>query len=453
MFQPGTLNGDRQSADLPAAEALQSRPQQPGAERRRSRGIPTSPAGWLGKLLGQSVYRANFGVNYYDEGLINFQTAAGNGPGLSQTLALPPFTPGSLNLQTALPAYTRTPTDFAFPIAMSGFTFNRGHATIDPDIHTPYVQNWTIGYQRELWRDSALEIRYVGNRGSNLWRSFNINETNIIENGFLAGVQERAAQPRRSTWRTAARDLPTRACLDKSRCRSSTAAFGPRGSVPAVPASKRIHQRHVRHPASAGTGRTSGEHARRTTSVTCARWWATPCRAARSPRLQRTGAVSDQRLPSQPVRRRPEHAPADRRGLVEVRLPPDPVPQALQPGRQPDGELHLRQSRTDRYIVGADGQQNYHTLRDKGLDWGPTAYDLRHTFQAYGTYDLPFGKDRHFSIDNALLDHIVGGWSASGIVRIQTGRPFLLTSGRQTLNQEDAGVVLNGITRRRSSSP
>ena len=27
-------------------------------------------------------------MNYYDEGLINFQTAAGNGPGLSQTLAL-----------------------------------------------------------------------------------------------------------------------------------------------------------------------------------------------------------------------------------------------------------------------------------------------------------------------------------------------------------------------------
>ena len=25
-------------------------------------------------------------MNYYDEGLITFQTAAGNGPGLSQTL-------------------------------------------------------------------------------------------------------------------------------------------------------------------------------------------------------------------------------------------------------------------------------------------------------------------------------------------------------------------------------
>ena len=90
---------------------------------------PAKPGGWLGTLLGQAVYGANVGVNYYDEGLISFQTSAGNGPGLNQTLALPPFTPGSLNLQTPLPAFTVNPTVFAFPIPMSDFTFNRGHAT------------------------------------------------------------------------------------------------------------------------------------------------------------------------------------------------------------------------------------------------------------------------------------------------------------------------------------
>ena len=50
---------------------------------------------------------------------------------------------------------------------------------------SPMITNWTLGYQRELWRDAALEIRYVGNRGSNLWRFYNINETNIIENNFV----------------------------------------------------------------------------------------------------------------------------------------------------------------------------------------------------------------------------------------------------------------------------
>jgi hypothetical protein len=103
-------------------------------------------------------------------------------------------------------------------------------------------------------------------------------------------------------------------------------------------------------------------------------------------------------------------------------------------------------ARTDRYPVSADNTADYITLRDKSLNWGPTAYDVRHNFQTYWTYDLPFGKDRHFGIDNAVLNEVFGGWSASGIVRIQTGRPFLLTSGRQTFNQQDAGVILNGIT-------
>ncbi len=103
-------------------------------------------------------------------------------------------------------------------------------------------------------------------------------------------------------------------------------------------------------------------------------------------------------------------------------------------------------ARTDRYGITADNTADWSTLRDKSLNWGPTGYDLRHIFQAYGTYELPFGKGRHFNIDSTLLDEIFGGWAASAIVRWQSGRPFLLTSGRQTFNQQDAGVILNGIT-------
>jgi hypothetical protein len=103
-------------------------------------------------------------------------------------------------------------------------------------------------------------------------------------------------------------------------------------------------------------------------------------------------------------------------------------------------------ARTDRFTVGSTNEVDYFTLRDTSLNWGPTAYDLRHTFQSYWTYELPFGRDRRVGIDNAALNQVLGGWAVSGIVRVQTGRPFRLTSGRQTLNQQDAGVVLNGIT-------
>jgi len=89
---------------------------------------------------------------------------------------------------------------------------------------------------------------------------------------------------------------------------------------------------------------------------------------------------------------------------------------------------------------------DYITLRDKSLNWAPDVYDIRHVFQAYGTYDLPIGRGRSVNITNAWLNGIAGGWTVSGIARAQTGRPFLLTSGRLTVNQRDAGVVLNGIT-------
>ena len=54
---------------------------------------------------------------------------------------------------------------------------------------------------------------------------------------------------------------------------------------------------------------------------------------------------------------------------------------------QPDGELHLRQGADRPLPRRRENQADYITLRDKGLNWGPTAYDLRHTFQAYGTVD------------------------------------------------------------------
>ena len=51
---------------------------------------PDKPGGLARqRCSGDGVYRANFGVNYYDEGLINFQTAAGNGPGLEPDAGAP----------------------------------------------------------------------------------------------------------------------------------------------------------------------------------------------------------------------------------------------------------------------------------------------------------------------------------------------------------------------------
>ncbi len=59
------------------------------------------------------------------------------------------------------------------------------------------------------------------------------------------------------------------------------------------------------------------------------------------------------------------------------------------------------------------------------LDWGPASTDVRQSASINTSYDLPFGRKRHF-LNHAPLpvDFITGGWTASAIVTAQTGFPF-----------------------------
>ena len=67
-------------------------------------------------------------------------------------------------------------------------------------------------------------------------------------------------------------------------------------------------------------------------------------------------------------------------------------------------------------------------------------------FTAYWTYELPFGRGRRLGGDNAIVNHVIGGWTFSGILRMQSGRIFQLVSGRRTFNTSDSGIVLRGIS-------
>jgi hypothetical protein len=62
---------------------------------------------------------------------------------------------------------------------------------------------------------------------------------------------------------------------------------------------------------------------------------------------------------------------------------------------------------------------------DPKLDWGPGATDVRHAGSFNGSYELPFGANRKFLIHTpAPVNFVIGGWTASGIVTVQTGFPF-----------------------------
>ncbi len=136
---------------------------------------PTVENGFLGKLLGhnKTVFRGAYSLrNYQDgaqniwafgsEGLFFYQQGSANpdptltGPGY--------FKPGSLYLgsPTATPAYLLTPTTWASTIP-GDQVFGQSEYAINPHIRLPYVQEFSVGIQRQIGQSSALEIRYVGN--------------------------------------------------------------------------------------------------------------------------------------------------------------------------------------------------------------------------------------------------------------------------------------------------
>jgi hypothetical protein len=95
----------------------------------------------------------------------------------------------------------------------------------------------------------------------------------------------------------------------------------------------------------------------------------------------------------------------------------------------------LSHSMSDLGIVSSTGEEDYTTLRDARQGRGIAPFDLRHVFQTYGSYDLPF------SSSNGALNRILGGWTISGVLRYQSGRVFRLSSDRQVFNTEENGVV------------
>ena len=47
---------------------------------------------------------------------------------------------------------------------------------VDPNLRTPYIQNYNLNIQRELFRNGVLEVGYVGSHGTKLFRYRDINQ-------------------------------------------------------------------------------------------------------------------------------------------------------------------------------------------------------------------------------------------------------------------------------------
>jgi Carboxypeptidase regulatory-like domain/TonB dependent receptor/TonB-dependent Receptor Plug Domain len=386
---------------------------------------PAQKTGLLGSLMGREgdfVIRGGYARAFSRPGLNDFTGLFNSNPGIQITVNredglgnLAPL-PLLLRDQARLgpPAFPSTP---VYPMKDIVTEDIRG---FDPNIQVPYADSWSIGVQRGVGKNMAVEIRYVGTRGKEQWRTFsggsgneigtlNYNEFNIFENNFL------------NEFRQAQRNLQA----NIAALRGNTFAFtGAPGTAP-LPTFLGFFNGQNASQASNSAVYTGGN-------------WTNPAflnfLAARNPNpfgfanTNATGLMGSAAL----------RANAAAAGIPANYFIANPdliggaiVSTNIGETKYDSLQLELRR----RYAQGVQFQTSYVFGHGFGSDWetfrrpqfflrdAGTPGDVTHQFKMNIVYDLPFGRGRRFGANaNVVLDRIISGWQAGLNARVQSGR-------------------------------
>ncbi len=414
--------------------------------------------GWLDKIFpkGKTVIRAGWSLRNYQEGAQNFW-AFGSNSGLfffqqgslnaDTSGAVGTFQPGSLFLGQPLPAYNLTPPAWSPTVSASALSFgNNPFFGMNPNIRQPYVEQWNFGIQREVAPGTALEVRYVGNLAMHMWMSYNLNEVNIFENGFLNEFVNAQNNLKINQANGKGNSFANNGLPGQSPLPIFTAAFGSQTS-------NFTNGTFITNLQTGAAGSLAQSLAR---SVT---FFCNMVGSSFSPCASR-GFTAPGSYPVNFWEVNPYTTGfslnyLDAAGHSNYHAAQVELRQRYTHGMQFDLNYTLGKSLSlgpqNGYQANVASQTGtvaglYLTDRNFRLNYGPSAFDIRHVFHASGTYDLPFGKGKRFLSNGRLEDSIFGGWTIGTILVMQSGTPTQMNGGYLTVNQNDAGVVFNGIT-------
>jgi hypothetical protein len=295
------------------------------------------------------------------------------------------------------------PPTFTVPWAFSGsraLSLANAFGMPAQDLEVPYVQQFNLGIQHEV-KGWIADIRFVGNRSTNLFRAFDFNQIDIFDNGFLADF--------------------IKARNNGNICRSAGRGFNP--SCTGLPGTQPLTVFPL--IGSGGGALTNGNVLN----------------------LIDQGAVAE--LGS-------FYYTNGIQGNVQFFRNPNALATNMMTNYSYASYNALQIDFTRRFANGLQAQFNYvwsKNLSDSAgdgqarfeafldfnnaaLERSPTPFDQRHVFKANGYYELPYGKGRRWgSSVPAVVDYILGGWSVSGILTYASGSPFSIASGRGTFNR------------------
>ena len=519
IFKPGVLTGNTTIGGIIAPQSHQYNAW--NVSPQPSLGLAWSPGysqGFLGKLFGggsgNTVIRAGFGLRNFTEPYQYFwDTAADYAYGYLQQFNIASstvtgtgfYTPGTLSVVAAgagngsLPAGATGVLPASAPCAVSGnfgcpanangwsfvpqtfptstpeseFTFLPGGPALkgfDRNIKQPYTESWNIGIERQIGRNNAIEIRYLGNRTVHQWISLNYNEVNVFgakgnDPTFLAQFKQAQSNLNLNNANDSAYPAYAGtfafnpAVAGEADTPVFDAAFaGETGSLQSQDwgypyfTQTLLPEGQVGAMASALTNPSGG--------VGQANFFCNLVGAsfAGCQNVGFTGGGAG--YPINYFQANPFYSGS---GTFFMQAGGYSTYNALQVDfRQRSWHgMQFDANYTWSHNLGMDTPNDWqagiaqYTLRNLRQSYGPTVYDLRHVVHVNGTYDLPFGAGKQFLNHSGMLDRVVGGWTIGTIFTYQTGFPFLLDGpGFQYFNSyatyndsSNGGLILNGVTR------
>jgi hypothetical protein len=358
---------------------------------------PTVGFAWDVTKDGRTAVRGGYSLTFVNEETVTVgRNAARGNTGLTNTPVLSnQYTSVSAGVpQIPTPVFLPTRT-LANQMATSATAVLWG---IDPEITSPQVHQVSFGIQRELPWSMAVEARFVGSYGRDIWRGIDYNQVKISQE-FLADF--------------------LRGRTNGYLAQQAGLAYSPLYN-PAVPGSQQL----TLLPS-------FGVNLNGATAVS-------------NFQTNQVAGLADLFLTS----RSPLALPTfmQNSGIYSANA-------ILNGGFSDYNALQLELRR--QYRSGFFGQVNYTfansstdstgTAQNRfeafmdnnrpGLDTGRAVFHVTHVINANGIYELPFGQGRRFLDTGGLLDQIVGGWQVSGVFTWQSGSPLTIYSGRGTFNR------------------
>jgi len=368
---------------------------------------PNFKNGWISKLFpgdGKTVIRGGFRVSYVND---EFTRAADNAvsgnAGLTNQVSL-------INLNGraaagppafATPAFL-VPRSYALNNSLAGnFATVFG---IDQNLQVPATTEFNFGIERSLGWQTALEIRYVGGRSTNLVRGLDLNQVDIRGNGFAADF------------------IRARANLVLTGNASCTSAgCQPLTVFPNLVAGGLLTNSTVKSQILAGTAADLAIIYVQNGLTGNVRFLANP----------NTGVVDFL-----------TNSARYNYNSVQVELR-----HRFNAGLYFQANYTFQKTLTDAPGVG---QTNFDPLLDNlnpGLDYARADFDQTHVFNANFLYELPFGSGKRFlSNTNKIVDRIIGGFEMTSIFRASTGAPMTIVDPRGTLNRAGRSARQTPIT-------